>query len=187
MKTAAMVFAAWIIGTAGAFWHFEGKQYVAVKPPKNVRTGAPQFEARLGEVTVVNVWSPRCPCSRFVEPHVIALVRNYGNSVRFVTLVQSSGSQEDAHKDFKERRIGGDVLHDPSGRIARSLRLWSTPSAAVFGRDGKLLYRGSYNVRRNCNDVETQFVRLALESAVEDRAPKVRETPFLGCSIRFED
>ena len=67
--------------------------------------------------------------------------------------------------------------------------MYSTPQAVIADREGRLAYRGNYNVSRYCTDPKTPFVRIALEKLTTIDAVTIgggvsqTEQPAYGCEL----
>lgn len=135
--------------------------------------------------TLLHVFNPACPCSRFNLDHVVAIARGFEGRARVVAVLQGEDAQA-SFAAFDERSTGLARVADPDGAIAASVGAYSTPQAAILDRDGRLVWRGNYNVSRFCGDRETEFARIALECAVAGRAlppfPDVATTAY-GCAL----
>jgi hypothetical protein len=77
-------------------------------------------------------------------------------------------------------------VKDTGGEIARECGVYSTPQAVILTSEGRLYYRGNYNLARYCSDPATEFARLAIESILGGRpafpAPKESVISY-GCSL----
>lgn len=191
MKAATWVFLCWLAGTALALWHFSVRYAMAVKPPSDWKLPIPEKAppspiaelpnglrlAGDGPVRVLNFWDPDCACSRFqAEP--IRRAVSASAEARWVTVVP--GGREVAAR--AEREFPGvEAVSDADGRIARAFGVPAAPAAAVIDRRGRLVYVGSYNVARFCDDERTAYAAEAVAAALRGERPKVASVPFFGC------
>jgi peroxiredoxin len=76
---------------------------------------------------------------------------------------------------------GVPAISDEEGRIARAFGVPAAPAAAVIDRRGRLVYVGSYNVARFCDNEETAYAAAAVQAALRGEKPKVASVPFFGC------
>jgi len=135
--------------------------------------------------TLLHVFNPECPCSRFNLEHVVAIARELAGRARVVAVLQGADAKA-AAAAFEARDTGLAHVSDPDGSIAASVGAYSTPQAAIVDRDGRLLWRGNYNVSRFCRDRDTEFARIALEHAVAGRdlpAFPADATIAYGCAL----
>lgn len=196
-SAAAMVCAVLFGGIVGVFWQ-QDLQFSRPTPvPEGwvpIATGTvialpPRVEAfrRNGgpRPLLLHFFNPACPCSRFNLDHVRALVRTYGDRVTFVAVL-SHDVPARMVAAYQELHLGMPYYVD-DGRLAAAVGTYSTPQAAVLDGQGRLTYRGNYNVTRYCRDRETEFARLAIEVALSGGpAPPfstAATTPY-GCPLR---
>lgn len=135
--------------------------------------------------TLLHVFNPECPCSRFNLGHVVAIARGLEGRARVVAVLQGADARESVAA-FEESDTGLAHVVDPDGSIAKALGAYSTPQAAIVERDGRLQWRGNYNLSRYCRDRDTEFARIALEHAVAGRAAPafpIEATTAYGCAL----
>jgi len=144
----------------------QGLQQIAIgsKPP------LPPALARLrrqagGRPIFLHFFNPDCPCSRFNEDHVQALVRAHRGTTAFVAIVEPEG---------------GELARDAAERAARDFGM-----EAILDADGTLFFRGNYNLSRYCADAKTEYARLALEHAIAHTPYTAPEgaTVAYGCEL----
>jgi hypothetical protein len=106
--------------------------------------------------------SVECPVSNRYAPELQRIEQRFGNAgVKFLLIYPNpmdSPEKIDAHvNDF---RHPGRVLRDPDHAFAKLAGVSVTPEAAVFGRDGTLVYRGR---------IDDRYVRIGLERPAPTR------------------
>jgi len=137
-----------------------------------------------GRPLLVHVFGASCPCSWFNSEHVLNLKRTFGDRIDFVALVEcpdgAAGLEALADHDLCMPAVA-----DVDGNAAHALGVYATPQAVLLGADGRLYYRGNYNLARYCIDPRTEFARLAIESLLaDDPPPEPRAAgPAYGCSL----
>lgn len=192
----------WGVLTVGAFWHMVARYLRPVDPPAGAATLHPEQTPRAPvatlhteqgpvslqgpmPVTLLNFWSPDCPCSRFMEGHVRRLVATHAEQVRFITVVEgdpASGAGTLIEK-WRRRGIPVPAVADPDGAIARSFGVWAAPAAVVLDMRGRVVFVGAYNAARYCDDPRTAFAAQALNAVLHgEQVPRPR-TPFYGCQV----
>ncbi len=79
-------------------------------------------------------------------------------------------------------------LYDADQEVAKAFRAACTPEFYVFGRDGRLAYRGQFDDSRPSNrlPVTGADVRAAVEAVLQDRSPDVDQKPSVGCNIKWK-
>jgi len=134
---------------------------------------------------LLHFFNPDCPCSRFNLDHIRLLVRAYGARVRFVAILQGD-DEAYLQRAFRETGLKIPCVADVRGEIARKCGVYSTPQAVVLTGDGRLYYRGNYNLARYCADPGTEFARLAIVSVLAGNptyvAPSVASVSY-GCAL----
>ena len=140
--------------------------------------GYPQTPARLSaeapQLVLYHFYSPTCPCSRFVWPEVEALAKQYQGRVKVVAV--SAEPDPDA-------RAGLRPVIDTSEALARSMGIYCTPQAVLVGPQGQVLYTGTYNRARFCNDGQTAFVAQALHDYYKRGNVRKPKGPVYGCLL----
>jgi hypothetical protein len=115
---------------------------------------------------LLHFFNPACPCSNFNVDHIRSLLARYGRRVRFLAVLQGEGDAASLQRAFDKLGLGMESVLDARGEIARLTGVYSTPQAVILDSQGRLYYRGNYNLARYCTSPETEFARLALESLV---------------------
>ena len=96
--------------------------------------------------------------------HLRRLVTIFADRVRVIAVIEVDDPQ--ALEEFRELNLACEVVLDQRGFIAHQAGVYSTPQGAVLASDGKLFYRGNYNLGRYCTAPENEFVRRALEACL---------------------
>ena len=131
----------------------------------------------------LHFYSPDCPCSRFNVQHLRQLIGTYSDSVAIAVVVASDADGDRARKVFGDRVS---IVNDIDGAIAKSCGVYSTPQAAIVDNDGKLFYRGNYNVSRYCTSRASNFAELSLVALLNKQLPPqfgLLATESYGCSL----
>ncbi len=176
---------------ATSFWYQDWRYSLPTPRPPGLVQAAPgtAVEGELplprtdGRPLLLHFTNPDCPCSRFARDQVRELVREFGEEVRFLAVVEvesGAGPPPDA------TGLGLEQLADPGGRLAARLGVYSTPQAVILAPDGTLWYRGNYNRARFCTQAESAYARLALAALVSGAArPLFSEaaTRAYGCAL----
>lgn len=125
---------------------------------------------RLRRPVLLHFFNPNCPCSRFNLDHLRLLVQKYRGAVEFVAVLQGEPG-DGLIAAFESLQIGIPGTADPEGKIAAALGVYATPQAVIVDRNGRLFYRGNYNLNRYCTNRQTEFVRIGLEAALANEQP----------------
>lgn len=134
-----------------------------------------------------------CPYVQAWEGRMIELQRGYGDrGVRVVAINSNDATThpEDSFDEMKARAerqgFNFDYLYDESQEIARGLGSERTPEVFVFDRDRRLVYHGAIDDSRDEDAVTQRYLRDALEAALSGREPEVRDTPPVGCTVKWK-
>jgi thiol-disulfide isomerase/thioredoxin len=135
----------------------------------------------------LHFFSPFCPCSKFNIAHINYLVERYGDEIDFYAIIFNDSEYEMEFIDFSEKYdIPIPTILDKKNRIASSCGIYATPQAAIITKEGKLFYKGNYNVSRYCNDRNTNFAEQALGALLEGKNPPdfgELATKAYGCEL----
>ncbi len=175
-----------------AFWRIDLRYALPTPLPPDhvaVEAGAPLrlptgFVALGPQPTLLHFFNPDCPCSRFNLEQVHELARRFAGRVRVIAVLETQADAQAARErwleDFEE------VWIDADGALAAEVGVYSTPQAALVDAEGRLYWRGNYNVSRYCVTPDTEFARLALErlcDAADAPPPDPRAQVAWGCPL----
>lgn len=164
------------VGIGGLFWHFEVQYSLPTPVPVNYRPVAVgEWVDLKGKIDIpdrkqpvfLHFYNPSCPCSKFNIPHFRSLVQEYGQEVSFgvVAMTKTSAYSESEIQGKLDLQIP--VAFDSS--LALACGVYSTPQAVLLDADGRLYYRGNYNISRYCTNKETNFAQQAIDSLLMNR------------------
>lgn len=161
-------------GIFALFWYNEWvyslptpipQDYVEVKPGTAIVLPA-RLLALNNKPVFIHFFNPSCPCSRFNIPHFQSLVKAYEGRVNFAAVVlhKKSYTEEEVR-----RKLGVDIPIIFDAGLATSCGVYSTPQAVLINTDHKLYYRGNYNKSRYCNDKNSNYAQMAIDSLLRKR------------------
>jgi peroxiredoxin len=134
-----------------------------------------------------------CPYVQAWEGRMIELQREFGDrGVRLVAINSNDARThpEDSFDEMKARAerqgFNFDYLYDEPQEIARALGSERTPEVFVFDRDRRLVYHGAIDDSRDEDAVTQRYLRDALEAVLEGQEPDVRDTPPVGCTVKWK-
>ena len=134
-----------------------------------------------------------CPYVQAWEPRMIALQREFGERGFTLVAINSNDARaypEDSFDEMRKRaeRIGFnfDYLCDEDQSIARALGSERTPEVFLFDRARRLVYHGAIDDNRDDRAVSRHYLREALDAVLEGREPPIRETPAVGCTVKWK-
>jgi len=183
---------------AGATFWYQDWQYSLptprpkglYQPPLGLRLDLPGEIVNLVSASArrpvfLHFFSPSCPCSKFNLDHIRELVDTFGERVTFLAVLEAD-DRDKALRAFASLRLGIPAVVDSAVNISGRYGVYSTPQAVILDEDGRLFFRGNYNVSRYCTDPATEYARLALEDLLARRtAPALlaAATIAYGCQL----
>jgi hypothetical protein len=87
----------------------------------------------------------------------------------------------------KEQAWGFPFLFDETQDVARTFHAECTPDLYLFDAAGALAYRGQFDDSRPSNGkpVTGRDLRAAIDAVAESQAPLSKQTPSIGCNIKW--
>jgi peroxiredoxin len=140
------------------------------------------------------VWScNHCPYVQAWEGRMIELQREFGDRGFRLVAINSNDADnypEDSFDEMKTRAerqgFNFDYLYDEDQSALRAYGAERTPEVFLFDRDRKLVYHGAIDDSRDEAEVRDRYVRDAIEAVLAGEEPEVRETPPVGCSVKWK-
>jgi len=145
------------------------------------------------QVLVVMFICNHCPYVMAVENRIIQLRREFEDkSVQFVGICANDPSDypDDSFDNLKERwtqkQYAFPYLHDLEQTVAREFGAVCTPEFYVYGPDRKLTYHGRLDDNwQQADQVTRREMKEAIDSLLAGRKPDAKQTPSMGCSIKW--
>ncbi len=164
-KLAMGILVVWLSLCAVLFWYFQFRHMNAFDDYWATFHGESFKENRIrpikGYAIVMHFIDNSCPCSRFAEPHIRDLERQFGNEVEFIRF----GSTENT----RHPKIDFSQLNVPA-----------SPAVAIWSKDGDLAYLGPYSGGAICGQGR-DFVSSTLGNLKERHNPKWFNQEAIGC------
>ena len=140
------------------------------------------------------VWScNHCPYVQAWEGRMIEIQRDYADrGVRLVAINSNDTDHypEDSFPQMQARaRAKGfsfDYLYDEDQSVARAYGPERTPEVFLFDGERRLVYHGAIDDSRDVRSVTRHYLREALDAVLAGREPPVRETPPVGCTLKWK-
>jgi peroxiredoxin len=135
-----------------------------------------------------------CPYVKHVRQGLAQLVRDYqGHGVAVVGINSNDvmNYPEDSPQKMAEEvtnaRYTFPYLYDKTQEVAKAYRAACTPDFYVFDRNLQLVYRGQMDGSRPGNNVPVtgQDLRAALDAVLAGRPVSDKQTPSMGCNIKW--
>lgn len=136
-----------------------------------------------------------CPYVKHVAAELAAIGKTYQEQGVGVVAIQSNDAAkypDDAPDKMKEevaaRGYTFPYLHDETQEVAKAYTAACTPDFFLFDADHLLVYRGQLDASRPGNNqpVTGRDLRAALDEVLAGRTPDDRQTPSIGCNIKWK-
>jgi thiol-disulfide isomerase/thioredoxin len=155
----------------------------------------------MGKITVVNFFSIQCPIQQAIDERLAEIQNEFTKKdVVFLNIdsnVSEIGETPPAAKDGKKpydnirshleaNDLPYTVLVDHGNVVADAFGAKTTPDVFVFGKDGKLVYRGLIDddARGQKGDDAKRHLRDVLTKLCAGEKVEAFETPPQGCTIK---
>ncbi|HUK94267.1 MAG TPA: thioredoxin family protein [Gaiellaceae bacterium] len=145
------------------------------------------------EVLVLVQSCNHCPWVQAWEGRLSAIARDYSERGVRVVAVSSNDVEshpEDSFDEMQARSVAQgfafDYLYDEPQSLAHALGSERTPEVFVFDRDRRLAYHGAIDDNRDETAVGQHYLRDVLDAVLAGQEPAVRETPAVGCSVKWK-
>lgn len=136
-----------------------------------------------------------CPFVKHVLPQFVELAREYQG--REVGIVGISSNDVSAYPDDSPEKMAQlsstmdfpfPYLYDEAQQVAKSYGAACTPDFYLFGRDGRLVYRGQMDDSRPSNGrpVTGADLRAAMDAVLGGRKVPDNQKPSIGCNIKWK-
>lgn len=136
-----------------------------------------------------------CPYVVHVADHLAQLAQEYmarGLAVVGINSNDVAGypadSPEQMVAEAEARGYAFPYLYDETQEVAQAYQAAYTPDLFVFDKKMKLAYRGQLDSSRPDSGIPItgQDLRAALDAVLAGQAPRVDQTPSLGCNIKWK-
>ena len=134
-----------------------------------------------------------CPYVQAWEGRMKEIQREYAaRGVRLVAISSNDADSypEDSFEEMQRRAeregFNFDYLYDEDQSVARALGAERTPEVFLFDRERRLVYHGAIDDNRDDRAVSRHYLREALDAVLEGREPPIRETPAVGCTVKWK-
>lgn len=144
------------------------------------------------EFVVVVFHSCSCDVAEEYEDRIKQLTDKFAGPQQSVAVVAINVSklEEDRLPAMKERakkhEFNFSYLFDESQQIARAFGAVWTPEFSILDRERKIAYMGGMDDTSATEFVKHHYLENALTALSQGEVPAIRETPPIGCRIRYE-
>lgn len=143
------------------------------------------------EVVVVCFTCNTCPYAVDYEDRLIALAKKFAAEGDRCALVAINANKvkDDLPPAMAERAkskgFNFPYLHDASQQVAKSYGAIYTPEFVVLNKERKVVYLGAMDDSPDGKQVTKRYVEDAVAAALAGKVPEVKETPAVGCAVRY--
>jgi peroxiredoxin len=139
------------------------------------------------------VWScNHCPYVQAWEQRMIGIQRDYADRGFRLVAINSNDARRYPEDSFdqmakraEEQRFNFDYLFDEDQSVARAYGPERTPEVFLFDRERTLVYHGAIDDSRDERAVSEHYLRDAIEAVLAGSEPPLRETPAVGCTVKW--
>lgn len=142
-----------------------------------------------GKVVVLVFVRRDCPVSGRYAPTIQRISGEHGSATRFYLVFPDKTDSADQIRGYlKDFRYSLPALRDPSHILVKQAQAQITPEAAVFDRQGRLIYHGRIDdlyvaFGRARQSPTTHELEDAIEAALAGHSPAKTEVAGVGCYI----
>jgi peroxiredoxin len=136
-----------------------------------------------------------CPFVKHIAPALADLAREYqakGAAIVGINSNDAAAHPEDSPErmvhEAEERDYTFPYLYDETQAVAQAYQAACTPDFFLFDRQGELVYRGQFDSSRPKSDIPVTGVdlRKALDAVLAGQLPPGKQTPSIGCNIKWK-
>ncbi len=137
-----------------------------------------------------------CPYVKHVQSEIARIGRDYSSQPVGIVAISSNDAgtnPDDAPESLREmaQELGFEFpyCYDETQNVARAYSAACTPDFFVFNEERRLIYRGQLDDSRRTNDVPVtgRDVRNALDAVLLGQPVSSKQTPSIGCNIKWRD
>lgn len=156
---------------------------------------------QMGKLTVVNFYSIQCPIQRAWDQRLATIQKDFeGQGVTFLHInsnVTEIGDKppkaegdkkpyENVREHLKKNNLPFRVLVDHGNKVADIFDAKTTPHIYVFGKDGRLVYKGLVDDDQKDKNADgrTNYLRDVLGKLVKGEKVEPFATKEQGCTIK---
>lgn len=140
--------------------------------------------------------SNRCPFVVLLREALAAFARDY--APKGLAVIAINANDDASHPEETLDRIGREAreqgyefpyLKDSSQEVAKAYGAACTPDFFLYDADRRLAYHGQFDDARpgNGRPVTGADLRAAVDAVLAGRRPDARQTPSIGCNIKWTE
>jgi len=143
------------------------------------------------DIVIVIFYCNHCPYAQAYQDRIIQLQKDY-DDINIVCINSNDDKKypEDSLKEMVKRaatyHYNFVYLRDETQETAKKYEAERTPHVFMFVKT-KLAFVGAIDDNwEHADQVKKQFLRDAIEAAIAKEEPAIKETPAIGCSIKWK-
>ena len=140
-------------------------------------------------VPVAVVWScVHCPYVVAWEDRLNAIAGDYDGRASLVAINSNhhpGDTLEHMRSRASEKGFVFPFLRDESQEVARAYQPARTPEVFLFDTERRLVYHGAPDSNYSDESGATPYLRQALDAVLAGDPPPLRETPAVGCTVKW--
>ncbi len=133
-----------------------------------------------------------CPYAVDYEERINQLAKKYSSAGSQVAVIAINVNK--VEKDLlpamkiraEERSFVFPYLLDETQKVAKEFGAGRTPEFFVLDQSRKIRYMGAFDDNTNADSVTKRYVQDAITAVLGDKPVSIRETPPVGCAIRYD-
>jgi thiol-disulfide isomerase/thioredoxin len=135
-----------------------------------------------------------CPFVKHLADGLAAFAREYqprGAAIVGINANDPGGYPDDSPErmiqEAEQRGYTFPYLFDETQEVAQAYRAACTPDFFVFDKEQKLVYRGQFDPSRpnSGKPVTGEDLRRAVDAVLAGQKPDAKQTPSIGCNIKW--
>jgi|SRR5580658_8022376 peroxiredoxin len=152
---------------------------------KNSQTSISLEETYREKPAVLIFWQKGCPCVKRYQKRIHKLYEKFGSKANFFYILSNSEDYQESLQEFSRRKEPFLLLKDEEAKLAKSLHIKGTPSAAVINKDGQVVFIGWIdNEKKPGEKGRIAYLQNALDELFSQKTISQKTSPMFGCPIR---
>lgn len=137
---------------------------------------------KISQITVVGIQGVKCPATTAYEDRLRELETTFRKKgVEFVYFYPNRPESDELKRTYhKNQKLAGGLILDAKGTLTQSFGSDKSSDFYVFGKDGKLIYRGGLDDNKRAAKVTVKYLADALDAALAGKDPAVKQSNALG-------
>lgn len=148
--------------------------------PSVAEPGAVAFDSsRVDRLTAYVVIGTHCPATQAYAERLSVLERTYApKQIDFIYVYPNREDTREAKLKFHtEKQLGGRLIDDQGGNVARQLGAQRTSEVVLTDRHGTIVYRGGIDDSREPTAVKQKYLQTAFDETLAGKPVTVTTSP----------